>query len=202
MSSDKQQAVLDAAQAQFLRYGFRRVTMGDIAGAAGMSRPALYLLFANKEAIFNGVLERYMNAALAAIEAGLEDFSTLADKLSFAVELWTVRPYELLNDTPEGRELSDCSYGFALELVEASYRRFEQVVTEILRPYVGRNGLDGPEAGALAEVFAVSLRGIKSGARDLAHLRTLVANLIAITTAALGVPAASDTSEPAPAGLS
>src|SRR3546814_16147684 len=45
-------AVIAAAD-QFIRYGFARTTMGDIARASDMSRPALYLLFPGKEELLD-----------------------------------------------------------------------------------------------------------------------------------------------------
>ena len=43
----KRAHVLGCATKVFLAYGFARTTMDDIARAAEMSRPALYLLFKN-----------------------------------------------------------------------------------------------------------------------------------------------------------
>ncbi len=42
----------------FLAYGYQRVTMDDIARAAEVSRPALYLLFRNKADIYRAIGER------------------------------------------------------------------------------------------------------------------------------------------------
>ena len=39
----------------FLAYGYSRVTMDDIARAAEVSRPALYLLFRNKADIYRAI---------------------------------------------------------------------------------------------------------------------------------------------------
>ena len=39
----------------FLTYGYARVTMEDIARAAEISRPALYLLFKNKADIYRAI---------------------------------------------------------------------------------------------------------------------------------------------------
>src|SRR3954463_15785164 len=39
----------------FARHGFKRTTMGDIAEAAGMSRPALYLRVKGKEDVLRAV---------------------------------------------------------------------------------------------------------------------------------------------------
>ena len=45
---DKRAQILDQAMDLVMRYGYSRVTMDDIARAAGMSRPALYQFFRNK----------------------------------------------------------------------------------------------------------------------------------------------------------
>ena len=68
MVGQKRDKVLTAARNTFLRYGFKRVTMNDIAEAAGISRPALYLVFDNKEEIFKGVYEHWVKETLAEIE--------------------------------------------------------------------------------------------------------------------------------------
>ena len=50
-------AILEAASAVFLRYGFKKTSMDDLARAAGLSRQGLYLHFATKEDLFKaGVL--------------------------------------------------------------------------------------------------------------------------------------------------
>jgi AcrR family transcriptional regulator len=63
----KQQKILNAAFEVFLRCGHRRARIDDIAGHAGMSRPALDLTFPNNEA----VLARAYDEILRDIEAGL-----------------------------------------------------------------------------------------------------------------------------------
>ena len=96
MDADKQTMILDAAFDAFIRHGFRRVTMGEIARAAGMSRPALYLEFANKEDIFTAVLRRYSDDLLSEIQAGLKARNTPADQLMFVCDIWVVRPFEMV----------------------------------------------------------------------------------------------------------
>ena len=51
----KRLRVLEGAMKVFLAYGFARTTMDDIARAADMSRPALYLLFRNKSEIYRAI---------------------------------------------------------------------------------------------------------------------------------------------------
>jgi len=49
-------SILESATAVFLRYGFRKASMDDLARAAGLSRQGLYLHFATKDALFRDVV--------------------------------------------------------------------------------------------------------------------------------------------------
>ena len=69
----RRQRVIKAGARVFLRFGFARATMGDIAEAAGMSRPALYLLFRDKEDVFEAVVAHWIEDSLARIGAGLAE---------------------------------------------------------------------------------------------------------------------------------
>ena len=52
------EAILDAAETQFLAQGVSRTTLAHIAAAAGVSRGAIYWHFEDKAAVFNALLER------------------------------------------------------------------------------------------------------------------------------------------------
>ncbi|WP_338466594.1 TetR/AcrR family transcriptional regulator [Novosphingobium sp. ZN18A2] len=49
---DRREAILSAAREEFAARGFAAARLGDIARRVGISRPALYLQFDSKEAIF------------------------------------------------------------------------------------------------------------------------------------------------------
>jgi len=57
---EKEAAVLAAAEGLFGARGFQKVTMGEIATAAGVSRPLLYRYFRDKEGLLNAVVERIL----------------------------------------------------------------------------------------------------------------------------------------------
>ena len=69
----KEERVLETAEGVFTRYGYARTTMGDLARSAGLSRPALYLLFPDKEAVFAGVIGAMDDRKHAELEAILAD---------------------------------------------------------------------------------------------------------------------------------
>jgi len=73
-------SLITAATGVFLRYGFKKTSMDDLARAAGLSRQGLYLHFPTKEAIFKEALLQLIaniragsRAALADESAALED---------------------------------------------------------------------------------------------------------------------------------
>lgn len=63
--------LLTAAFESFARYGYERTTMGDIAAAAGMSRPALYLRVRNKDELLRAVSAELLRASVARAEAAV-----------------------------------------------------------------------------------------------------------------------------------
>ena len=58
------EAFFMAAARAFSKNGYRRTTMNDIAEAADMSRPALYLAFKNKEHIFCNLVSYLISTAV------------------------------------------------------------------------------------------------------------------------------------------
>src|ERR1700721_2856840 len=87
MSEEKKCKILNAGKRLFLRYGYKRVSMNDIAEAAGISRPALYLVFKNKEEIFKGAYEQWVDEKIFEIEEKAETLNTAEKKLRLAFEL-------------------------------------------------------------------------------------------------------------------
>ncbi|MEM7248989.1 MAG: TetR/AcrR family transcriptional regulator [Acidobacteriota bacterium] len=181
---DKRDRVLEGAREAFTRHGFRRVTMGDLAEAAGMSRPALYLVFPNKEEIFKAVLEEFAATALAEIREGLAGTDTTRDALHLAFDTWTVRPFELLHHAAGYEELSDCTHGFAREVVTTMYRDFEVLLVDILEPEKDGLSRRGLTTEHVARVLAVAVRGFKETARDVDELRALIEGILTLTLAA------------------
>ena len=52
----RRESILESATIVFLRYGFRKASMDDLARSAGLSRQGLYLHFATKDALFHDVV--------------------------------------------------------------------------------------------------------------------------------------------------
>ncbi|MCS6766632.1 MAG: TetR/AcrR family transcriptional regulator [Candidatus Protistobacter heckmanni] len=184
----KTEKVIAAAHRVFFRHGFKRVTMGDIAAEAGMSRPALYLVFRNKEDIYRAVMVSFTEQNLAAIRAGVGQYASVEEQLRFAFELWSVQPFKAIMESPEARDLIECGQGFAKPTMDAAYAAFEKEVAAILRPLTEGKAKSAKSAGLKAEevahVLAQAIPGFKAGAKDETELRALFQGVISLTLAA------------------
>lgn len=186
MPSPKARKVIEAAKVVFLRYGFRRVTMNDIAEEAGMSRPALYLVFPNKEEVFKAAVGELNGQLLEEIRRGLPAQKTPRDKLNYIFEVWTLRPFEMLQASPNAADLVECSHGFAKEVVDRGYAQVEKIVTGVLRPLRARGGGASATAEQTAHVMVSAMHGLKYSAANVKDLRSVIAHLVELTIAAHG----------------
>ena len=185
MSEKHREQIVEAAAAAFMRYGFRRVTMSDLAKEAGISRPTLYAVFASKEDVFNAVAEQMMARALGEIRESIAGAGSLKEKLEQVFEIWVVRGYELIHQAPDAKELIECTQGFSREVVEDAYAQFEKILTDVIKPYA----VDDMAPELLAHTITLSARGIKENARDVAELRELLNGLIGMAVGKLSHPA-------------
>ena len=95
--------IIAAATTVFLRYGHARTTMNDVAEEAGISRPALYLVFPHKDQIFTAVIQNLIHDELKKYREALPRLKTLNRKLHFCCEQWAGHGYDLTKakTTPE-----------------------------------------------------------------------------------------------------
>jgi AcrR family transcriptional regulator len=64
-------AILESATTVFLRYGFKKTSMDDLARAAGLSRQGLYLHYPTKDALFKAAVGHLIEASRTAARAAL-----------------------------------------------------------------------------------------------------------------------------------
>ncbi len=186
MLAQKEAKVVAAAQQVFLRYGYRRATMGDIAEAAGISRPALYLVFPSKEEIFIAALTKLLADSLDEIRAGLRHFATLREKLTFAFDVWYVRPFELTQTQPDAKDLLETSYEFGAAAMATATEEFVGVLVQILEPVVERQRTVDLSAVQIARILAGAVPGFKNSSNTAADMRTSIAGLLTLVLTGIG----------------
>jgi AcrR family transcriptional regulator len=88
----RRELVLAAALDTFARYGYRKTSMEDVAHAAAISRPGLYLLFGSKRELFTAAVTRALDRSLTAVTEVLADTTRpVRERLLDAFDQWTGR---------------------------------------------------------------------------------------------------------------
>lgn len=83
--TERRRRILDAARRLMLRDGLRGTTMEAIAREAGMAKPTLYAQFADKEAVFTGILDELSDALVTGFDAGMAGPGSVAQRIGAAM---------------------------------------------------------------------------------------------------------------------
>jgi AcrR family transcriptional regulator len=161
---DRRRAILEAAFKTFVAYGFKRTTMADIAEGAGISRPALYLLFKNKNDIFRAGFQIFVEELLHAMEKVLDGQGHLPTRVADAVIAGMVTPFKAIVDTPHGAELFDAKQALADDLGNEWFARMQALIRKAIDRAETTRELQlpvGADSAAVARLLVNGLEGIK-----------------------------------------
>lgn len=186
MEAKNVEKIVVEAKKVFLRYGFRRTTMADLAKAAQMSRPALYLAFPSKEDVFVAVAERFIGEMQEEIRRGIAPFPSTAQKLAFAFEVWYVRPFEAIQASPDASDLFESSCELASDVLIKAKTDFETTVAGVLKPLAPEKSGVKLSAARIAEILCSAAHGFKKTATSAAELRQMLNDHLTLVLAGLG----------------
>lgn len=87
--SEKQEYVLRTALKTFFKYGYRKTSMDDLAGAAGLTRQGLYFHYRNKDELLKCAVELALDDGMRAVERAMNaEGETLEERLYRAMDAW------------------------------------------------------------------------------------------------------------------
>lgn len=87
VESDKQDLILNAAQARFDHFGLGKTTMNEIAADIGMSKASLYYYYPDKEHLFLAVIRKEMDEVLRQLNLLHEGTEKASKKLKAFVSI-------------------------------------------------------------------------------------------------------------------
>jgi AcrR family transcriptional regulator len=193
MRSERENQVIEAAYGVFFRYGFARTTMGDLAKAAGMSRPALYLVYPGKMEVLQAVAEWMSDNMLESFRTDLKADWPLERKLMHVLEVSIAKPYDEVKANPDANDL--LALDSQMPGLCQVYGKLQAYLSALLEDAVKQSGLK-ITASDLARTLLSAMRGFKLAATDGKDLRRLIALQVSLTMAALGQDVASDGASP------
>lgn len=158
--------------------------MGDIAGEAEISRPAVYLLYPNKEEIFRAVIVRYFERSILLGQERVNATDSLEGKIRAVLETWVVDPYKVICSSPQAAELYESTTSFTADLRQRILQLFETQLTQVFdaSPEIDAGALAVLDLDTvqIARLLAHGTLDLKRWVADLAELAGLLDTAVRI----------------------
>lgn len=172
--NSKAETILDAAERLFVRYGYRKSSMDDVAREAGTAKGTVYLHYAGKEALFRALLERIGRTVLQASNAAAAAEQPLPERLFGVLNAFYGYFYDRFSESGHLQELGEIRGSLGQDLNEQLRLSHLQILVDLL---------SRAEAGG---EIALAAKGLS--ANDIAS--TLIAAAIGVKTT---IPAGAGT---------
>jgi AcrR family transcriptional regulator len=175
----KSDHILDAALPVFVRHGFRKASMADIARAAGISRASLYLSFSSKEEVFRAGSTRAHARTMQDVAAVLAGHGDVFERLEGAVAAFHEGLIAPFAGSADAVELFDVNMALARDITLAARDRLVALLAQALADAQGAGAVAPDRLQArpvdLAGVIVAAMDGIKhapgDGGQREAHMR-------------------------------
>jgi AcrR family transcriptional regulator len=177
---ERRARIVEGAMQAFVRFGYRRATMADIAAAAGISRPLLYTVFPGKAAVFRALAEMLLADAADASEAAWPAGAPLAAGLAAAILAKDLAIHRLLAQTPHAAEILAETVALTDDLHQASAARFRALTEARLR------AAGDPAAADTARMIANAADGLKHAGVNEATYIADVERMARLVAAGIG----------------
>ena len=154
-SADRRSRILDGARTAFLRFGFERASIADIAAGAGVSRTAVYHYFPGKEDVLRAVVDEWHTKSLAAAATALATSTTLSAALTGMLEARFARTLGVAAASLNGDELVHAGHRVTGPTTRAADEAFQRFVVDAL---VRHDRADN--AAMVAETLIAAAKGL------------------------------------------
>ncbi|MBO6717460.1 MAG: TetR/AcrR family transcriptional regulator [Rhizobiaceae bacterium] len=180
--------ILEGAKQAFLAYGFQRTTMDDIARAAEISRPALYLMFKNKSDIYRALASAHMDVMLATTARALESDGSLEGRLEQALGSILAMTSEI-EDSPHGADILDMKNSLAADIIAEWRVGMTDLIEAAIGAEMSKDGGDKSPKFAprmLADMLLDAKEGMKMRQIPAAQQRAALAAFVRVVVQAAG----------------
>lgn len=174
-TDQKVDLILDAALPVFVRFGFRKTSMADIARAAGISRASLYLSFSRKEELFRAGSIRAHTRTLKKVAAALQDKGSAFDRMEKAIAAFQSELIGPFGSSADAEELFAANMALAADITLDARARLVEMLAQSLttaaeNKEINLKPLQAPPA-QLANIIVAAMDGIKHAKGDGSNLQ-------------------------------
>jgi AcrR family transcriptional regulator len=188
----KRDAVIGAALSLFLKRGYRKTSIDDIAEVAQVAKRTVYLHFQDKEAVFLAVVDYLGELVRARCDAALRKNSDAATRLGALLNAYYGLGAEMFGESEHLAELAEAVSKLAARRVADTAATYEQCLKVFLGTLIEAGEIDGPPAGLTTpQIVKLLMRSADAAKRapdvsgNQARLRSELAALSVLTVAAM-----------------
>jgi AcrR family transcriptional regulator len=161
----RRREILESAKTCFLRFGYSKTSLDDIAKTAKLSRPLLYRKFPNKGAIFAALYDDVFETQLRYALDSLAKPGSKPQQLERICQIMCGDPYELISRAPMAQEFYEACEVLIPEILGRHKRKWRALLGKLL-----------PKR--LVEVFDLALDGLYADMPTVAVYRQRIGVLI------------------------
>jgi AcrR family transcriptional regulator len=156
--------VVEEATRLFSLYGFRRTSVDEIAAAAQLAKPTLYVYFPDKDAILGAVVEHVLGCILASARAAADAPGPIEARLSAVLSAKFTYLFGLVDRSPHASELLGSGNRVGAASVEATDKEFATIVRRLVESADAAGELDLSRAGLSSRKLTEALLRAGHGA--------------------------------------
>ena len=168
--TDTETRILEATIRAFLRYGPRKMTMGDVAEEASVARKTVYVAFENKDNLLAEMIRYIGHKQRTRVAEAWRSCATLAEKMSVYSQIVVLEPFDAMQATDDPQEMLDIHSQTGrialLEVRESYIAMWSKQLTD------HESSLEnaGTTSGRLARFIVTTNQNLKRSETDRAHL--------------------------------
>ncbi len=187
--AEKRARILQGAVKAFLACGYQHTTMDDIARAAEMSRPSLYLQFRNKADIYRAIAVDLIDWSAGTVQQVMAGPGPLADRLRDALDTGVFALHDRFGDSPHAAAMLDMKSSLAGDLIAEWKSRLCRSFTAAIAEEADARLVDlsardlSPEI--LASLLLDGIEGIKMRIADPGEQRRAARGLVSVVALAV-----------------
>ena len=182
-ADSKRNGILQAALSVVLRYGYNRATMDDIAKECGISRPALYQFFKNKQEIYRATTSDMCDLTIEILKEELAKPGHPREVLFNGLQRGLLDMMAQLAGTTHGSELLDLKSDLSEDIIANFVQRMIAVLTGHFEPIAKDPALP---AVMMATNLVLWIEGMKTQISDPTGQSAALKGFLMMQFAALG----------------
>ncbi len=165
----KADQIIAATRSLFVRYGYRRTSVDDIAREAGVAKATLYLHFSGKEEMFREMIRRFQLVQEERCEAAEAIETSVQDRVVALIDAVYGTTLEWFENTAHIEELRSVALHEIAVPVDEPVQAFRRRLTRMIEVADERGQLRLSAAGASAEDVTQVLLFAAYGAKHAAQ---------------------------------